>query len=134
MLKTLQVCKVGNISPPLAFTSYHCPSAIDLHEGIKDTSPHAEGNRAGLSPIREPEVKSTKIVHELSSPPTQGSCHKRHKGKEKESPGKKLKEYLNNLEDEMICPMSGSEQHFEEKLILTFTILDAVISCKETCL
>lgn len=106
---------------------YSCPSAGDPDEDVKDTNSNAEGSRGDLSsPIREPEVK---LVLELSSPLTEEPSRKRRQGKQKESSRKKLKEYLNNFEDEIICPMSGSEHHFD-KPILTFTILDVVISCK----
>jgi hypothetical protein len=72
---------------------------------IKDMNSHAEGSKGNLSPAPGPEVESIKVVHELSSP-TEGSSHKRRKGKKKESSSRKiLKEYLNTLEDEMICPM-----------------------------
>jgi len=87
-----------------------------------------------LSPIPEPEVKSTKVVHELSSPSSEGPSRKRRKEKQKVSPRKILKEHLSNFEDEMICPMSGSEHHFDDMCLLTFTILDAVISCKGSTL
>lgn len=70
------------------------------------------------------------MVHRLSSSPIQGSCPKKHKGKQKESPSKILKEFLDNLEDEMICPMSGSECHLDYKRVLTSTILDAATFCK----
>jgi len=43
----------------------------------------------------------------MSPPLSRGSSPKRHKGKQKESPRGILKEFLNNFEDEMICPMSG---------------------------
>jgi hypothetical protein len=71
---------------------------------VKDVISHAGGGRDNLSPILGPEVESTKVVHELSSP-TEGSSHKRRKGKKESSSRKILKEYLNTLEDEMICPM-----------------------------
>lgn len=106
---------------------YSCPSAGDPDEDVKDTNSNAEGSRGDLSsPIREPEVK---LVLELSSPLTEEPSRKRRQGKQKESSRKKLKEYLNNFEDEIICPMSGSEHHLD-KPILTFTILDVVTSCK----
>jgi hypothetical protein len=72
---------------------------------VKDVNSHAAGGRDNISLVPGPEVESTKVVHELSSP-TEGSSHKRRKGKKKESSSRKiLKEYLNTLEDEMICPM-----------------------------
>ena len=111
MPKTLRTCKVGNVITPPILSTYRCTSARDFHERVKDTDSHPESSRSGLSPIPEPEAKSTKVVHELSSPPTQGPSPKRLKGK-KESSRKMLKEYLNNLEDEMICPMSGSDPAF----------------------
>jgi hypothetical protein len=88
---------------PPTLTTYPCPSARDPYE--REENPHAEGSRGDLSPIPEPEVESAKVVHELSSSPTEGPSHKRRKGKQKESARKILKEYLNNFEDEMICPM-----------------------------
>ena len=94
------------------------PPTYYLHpdEDVKDTNSNAEGSRGDLSsPIPEPEAKSTKVVHELSSSPTEEPSRKRRK--EKESSRKKLKEYLNNFEDEIICPMSGSEHH---SMISTF--------------
>ncbi len=128
MLKTL---KVEKCISPLPLTTYRCPLAGDPDEDVKDTNSNVEGSRGDLlSPSLEPEVKSTKVVHELLSPPSEGPSLKRRKGKQKESPRKILKEYLNNFEDEMICAMSGSKQHFVDKRILTFTILDAVTSCK----
>lgn len=128
MLKNL---KVGKYISPLPLDIYCCPSAGDPGEDIKDSNSNAEGSRGDISsPIPEPEVKSTKVVHELFTPPTEEPSRKRRKGKQKESSRKILKEYLNNFEDEMICAMSGSEHYFDNKHILTFTILDAVTSCK----
>ena len=127
----LKVLKVGKYISPLPLDIYCCPSAGDPSEDVKDSNSNAEGSRGDISsPIPEPEVKSTKVVHELSTPPTEEPSRKRRKGKQKESSRKILKEYLNNFEDEMICAMSGSEHHFDNKHILTFTILDAVTSCK----
>ena len=126
MLKTLEV---GKYISPLLFIIYCCPSAGNPDEDVKDTN--AEGSRGDhSSSIPEPEVKSTELVRELSSPPTEEPSRKRRKGKQKESSRRKLKEYLNHFEDEINCPMSGSEHHFDDKHILTFTILDAVTSCK----
>jgi hypothetical protein len=127
----LKIPKVGKYISPLPLIIYCCPSAGDPDEDVKDTNSNAEGSRVELSlPIPEPEVKLTEVVRELSSPPTEEPSRKRRKGKQKESSRRKLKEYLNNFEDEIICPMSGSELHFYDKHILTFTILDAVTSCK----
>ena len=111
--------------------STHCyPSAKRSHEGVNSAKSHAEDKRDGPLPISESEVTPIKVVHQLSSPSTRGSSPKRHKGKQKESPRGILKEFLNNFEDEMICPMSGSEQHSDNKRVLTFMILDAVTFCK----
>lgn len=89
------------------FHGWHAegPQTGEPNEDIKDTNSNAEGSRGDLSsPIPEPEVKST-VVCELSSPPTEGPSRKRRKEKHKESSRKKLKEYLNNFEDEIICPI-----------------------------
>ncbi|KAI0257355.1 hypothetical protein BJV78DRAFT_1277895 [Lactifluus subvellereus] len=94
---------------------------------IQSANSRPESNKDGPWPISEAEIKSTKVVHQLSSPPTRESSPKKHKGKQKESSRKILKEFLSNLEDEMICPMSGLERHLDYKHVLTFTILDAVI-------
>jgi len=101
MLRTLNV---GKCIPPLPLTIYRCPLVGDH---VEDTDSNARDGRGDLSspPNFEPEVKSTKVVHELSSPPTEGPSCKRHKGKQKESPRKILKKYLNDFEDEMICPI-----------------------------
>lgn len=116
---------------PLPLIIYRCPSAGDPNEDAKDMNSDAESSRVGLSsPIPEPEVKSAKAVRDLSSPPAEEPSRKRRKGKQEESSRRKLKEYLNNFEDEIMCPMSGSEHHFNDKHILTFTILDVVTSCK----
>jgi hypothetical protein len=90
---------------------------------------HAEDSGDRPLPTSEPDIDSTKAV-QLSSPPTREPPPKRHKGKQKESPRGLLKAFLNNFEDEMICPMSGSEQHPVNNRNLTFTILDVVIFCK----
>jgi hypothetical protein len=124
----LKILKVGKCISPLPMNIYSCSSAGDPGEDVKDTNSNTEGSWGDLSsPIREPEVK---LVLELSSPLTEEPSRKRRQGKQKESSRKKLKEYLNNFEDEIICPMSGSEHHFDDKSILTFTILDVVTSCK----
>ena len=124
-----KILKVGNYISPLPLIIYCCPSVGNPDEDVKDENPNAKGSRGDiLSPIPEPEVKSTEVVHEVPSPPTEGPSRKRRKGEQKESPRKILKEYLNNFEDEINCPMSGSEYHFDHKHILTFTILDAVTS------
>jgi hypothetical protein len=103
-------CRKIYLTPQRSSIIYHCLSAGDADEGVKDTNSNAEGSGGDLSsPIPEPEVESTKVVHELPSPPTEEPDHKRRKGKQKESPRKKLKEYLNNFEDQIMCPMSGSE-------------------------
>jgi len=126
-----EIVKVGKYVSPLSLIIHCCPSAGDRDDDVKDTNSNAEGSRGDLSsPILEPEVQSTRVVRELSSPPTEDPSRKRRKEKQKESSRKKLKEYLNNFEDEINCPMSGSEHHFDDKHILTFTILDAVTSCK----
>jgi hypothetical protein len=103
------------------------PSTKGHHEGVNSTTSHAEDSMDRPS---EPDISPTKVVHQLSSPPTREPSPKRHKGKQKESPRGLLKDFLNNFEDEMTCPMSGSEQHPVNKHNLTFTILDAVIFCK----
>jgi hypothetical protein len=127
----LKILKVGKYISALPLIIYRCPSARDPNEDVKDTNSNAEGSRPkNSSPIPEPEVKSTKVVHELSTPPTEEPSRKRRKGKQKESSRKILKEYLNNFEDEMICAMSELEHHFDDEHILTFTIPDAVTSCK----
>ena len=74
------------------------------------------------------EVKAA--LHRLFSPQTGEPSPKKHKGKQKESSREILEEVLNNLEDEMVCPMSGSERRFHRNRALTFTILDAVTFCK----
>ncbi len=124
--------KVGKCFSPLPLTIYRCPSVGDPNEDVKDTNSHAESSRGdpSSSPIPELEVKSTKAVHELSPLSVEEASRKRRKGKQKESSKRILKEYLNNFEDEIICPMSGSVPHFDDKHILTFTILDVVTSCK----
>jgi hypothetical protein len=95
------------LTPQRSLIIYCCPSAGDPVEGVKDTNSNDEGSRGDLSsPIPELEVKSTKVVHELSSPLTEEPNRKRRKGKQKESSRKKLKEYLNNFEDEIMCSMS----------------------------
>ncbi|KAI0281592.1 hypothetical protein BGY98DRAFT_190516 [Russula aff. rugulosa BPL654] len=97
----LKILKVGKYISPLPMIIYSCPSAGDPDEDVKDTNSNAEGSRGDLSsPIREPEVK---LVLELSSPLTEEPSRKRRQGKQKESSRKKLKEYLNNFEDEIIC-------------------------------
>jgi hypothetical protein len=127
----LNILKVGKYISPLPLIIYCCPSAGHPDEDVKVTNSNAEGSRGDLPlPIPEPEVKSTEVVRELSSPPTEEPGRKRRKGKQKESSRKKLKEYLSNFEDEINCPMSGSEHHLDDKHILTSTILDAVTSCK----
>jgi len=86
--------------------STHCyPSAKRPHEGVNSAKSHAEDKRDGLLPISESKVTPIKVVHQLSSPSTRGSSPKRHKGKQKESPRGILKKFLNNFEDEMICPI-----------------------------
>jgi len=127
----LNILRVGTYLSPFPLIIYCFPSVGDPDGDVKDTKSNAGGSRGEASPpIPEPEVKSTEVVHELSSPPTEELGRKRRKGKQKESSRKLLKKYLNNFEDEMICPMSGSEHHFDDKHILTFTIPDAVTSCK----
>jgi hypothetical protein len=116
------------ISSPYSTRFY--PSAKGFNEGVNSTNSHSEGSEGGPFPTSEPGVYSTNVVHRLSSPPTRESSPKRHKGKQKESPRAMLKEFLNSFEDEIVCPMSGSEQHPDNKHVLTFTILDAVIFCK----
>ena len=129
----LKILKVGKYISPLPLIIDCCLSARNPDEGVKDTNSNAEGSRGDLSsPIPELEVKSTEVVHELLSPPAEEPSRKRRKGKQNESPRKILKEYLNNFEDEINCPMSGSEHHFDDKHILTFTILDAVTFCEGT--
>jgi len=81
-------------------------------------------------PVSEAEVKPPKVVHGRSSPPTREPTPKKHKGKQKETSREILKEFLNNLEDEMVCPMSESERRLHHNRALTFTILDAVTFCK----
>src|SRR5882762_7138475 len=99
----LRILKVGQYISPFPLIIYYGPSAGDPDEDVEDTNCNAEGSLGDLSsPIPEPEVKSTKVVHELSSPPTEGPSPKRRKGKQKEPPREMLKEYLNNFEDEMI--------------------------------
>jgi hypothetical protein len=87
-----------------------------LCEIVQSTSLLAVGNQDGPGPILEIEVKPTKVVHCLSSsPPTREPSPKKHKGKQKASSRRKLKEFLSNLEDEMICPMSVSAVHLDDK-------------------
>ena len=111
-------------------STHFYPSARGHHKGVNSTNLHVEDSRDRPLPTSEPDIDSTKAVHQLSSSPTREPSLKRHKGKQKASPRGLLREFLNNFEDEMICPMSGSEQHPLNKRNLTFTILDAVIFCK----
>jgi hypothetical protein len=84
-------------------------------ETVQGTSSLAVGNQDGPGPILEAEVKSTKVFHRLSSsPPAREPSPKKHKGKQKASSRRKLKEFLSNLEDEMICPMSVSAVHLDD--------------------
>jgi len=117
-----------DISSP--HSTHFYPLAKGHHEGANSTNLHADFSRDRPLPTSEPDINSTKAVHQLSSPPTREPSPKRHKGKQKGSPRGLLKDFLNNFEDEMICPMSGSEQHPVNGHNLTFTILDAVIFCK----
>jgi hypothetical protein len=129
LIENLKACEVGN--PFLLIRKYlGYPLSGTLNETIKGTNPLAEANKEIPRLTSETEVKPSKIVHRLSSPPTRESSPKKHKGKQKESSRKKLKEFLSNLEDEMICPMSGSVIHLDNKPVLTFTISDVVTSCK----
>lgn len=81
-------------------------------------------------PVPKAEVKSPKVVHGRPSPSSREPSPKKHKGKQKETSREILEEVLNNLEDEMVCPMSGSERRLHHNHALTFTILDAVTFCK----
>ena len=102
----LQVAR--DISSPSS--AHHHPSAKSSHERVNGPNYYAEVSRDDSLQISGSDFKS-KVVHQMSSPPSQGSSPKRHKGKQKESPRSVLKEFLNNFEDEMICPMSGPQQH-----------------------
>ncbi|KAH9065950.1 hypothetical protein EDB87DRAFT_1594004 [Lactarius vividus] len=72
---------------------------------VRDTSPRAESGEDGNLPVLEAEVKPLKIVHRRSSPPPREPSPKKYKGKQKESSREILEEVLNNLEDEMVCPI-----------------------------
>jgi len=107
-----------------------CAEEDPAHERITSMQPHAEASGDDASRIPEPENKSAKVVHALSSPSTPEPGPKRHKGKQKESHAVILKEFLNSFEDEMICSMSGLDWPLDKR-VLTFILLDAVTSCKE---
>ncbi|KAH9044696.1 hypothetical protein EDB85DRAFT_1910738 [Lactarius pseudohatsudake] len=80
-------------------------SQAGVNGRVRNTSPRAESGEDGNLPIPEAEVKLSKVVHRRSSPATREPTPKKHKGKQKESSREILEEVLNNLEDEMVCPI-----------------------------
>ncbi|KAH8997502.1 hypothetical protein EDB92DRAFT_1435222 [Lactarius akahatsu] len=80
-------------------------SQAGVNGRVRNTSPRAESGEDGNLPVPEAEVKPSKVVHRRSSPPTREPTPKKHKGKQKESSREILEEVLNNLEDEMVCPI-----------------------------
>ena len=90
---------------------YCCPSVGNPDEDVKDENPNAKGSMGDiLSPIPEPEVKSTEVVHEVPSPPTEGPSRKRRKGKQKESSGKILKQSSFGRREPLFLPGSSDDE------------------------
>ncbi len=97
---------------------------------VQNTNSRVKSQADGDLPVPGAGFKPPRVVRERSSSPAREPTLKRHNGKQKETSRDILEEVLNNFEDEMVCPMSGSLRHLHHSRALTFMILDAVTFCK----
>ena len=101
-----QVHKVGNDTSSYT-TDIMRTSAPGASGRVRTTYLHGKNREVGDLDMSTAEIKAA--LHRIFSPQTGEPSPKRHKGKQKESSREILEEVLNNLEDEMVCPMLGSE-------------------------